>query len=332
MKQLKSLRFRLIFWYVGSLTVFAFYFYIFVHYLSVQHATHIFLVIFALFAALGSFIIYRITSSITRLTKKMRQITTKNLDERVTEITTEDEIGELATTFNSLLDRLHDAFKREQQFIADVAHEIKTPLSTLRSSFEVTLHKKRPVAEYEKVLTDAVQDTNRISNTLRNILDLAWSEAPNEENISVTCNISDLMIEVVDIAKTLATQKDITIKESIEKEIVIHGHKDKLARAILNIVENAIKYTTKGGKVMLKLVGEEKKVIISVEDNGPGIEKEDIPHIFDRFYRGSQKKKELGSGIGLAISKSMITSHQGHIQVKSIVGKGTSFFIILPRS
>jgi two-component system, OmpR family, sensor histidine kinase ArlS len=326
---LKTLRARLILGYVGSIAFFTLFFYIAVHNFALPHSDHIYLVLFTLFTFVGVFLIYRLTKSITYLSSRIRHISRKNLDERITDINSEDEIGELAASFNSLLDNLNEAFKREQQFIGDVAHELKTPLATQRSSLEVTLSKDRSKEDYKKALEEALDENNHITSTLKNVLDLAWSETYEEKKNSSIFDLSELMDELCDITEKLAQTKKITVESSIHKDILVEGFKDKLARALLNIIDNAVKYTHKG-KITLKLRKTHNRAFLTISDTGQGIEAEELSKIFTRFYRGSKTDKILGSGLGLAITKSVVALHQGHINVESKLNKGATFTIILP--
>ncbi len=328
----KSLRVRLFIWYILSLGILALVFYTLVHHIAWIHGTHSFQVIFAILAIAGFIIIYKFTQSLHKLSNKMRQITHKNLNQRITDIKGEDEIGELANVFNRLLDRIHEAFQREQQFIGDVAHELKTPIANLRTSLEVGLQKKRTTEEYKDLINDAITETDRISNTLKSILDLAWSETPNDQKVAEKFNLSELMEELCEITQKMASQKDITAKFQIDNGIYLVGYKEKLARALLNVIENSVKYTPKQGSVDVELEKIHNKAIISVKDTGNGIEKEEQDKIFDRFYRGSKTDKVFGAGLGLAISKSMINLHNGEIKVDSKVGKGSTFIISIPLS
>lgn len=325
----KTLRARLIFGYVGSIAFFTLFFYIAVHNFALPHSDHIYIVLFAIFTIVGIVLIYRLTKSITYLSSRIRHISRKNLDERITDINSEDEIGELAASFNSLLDNLNDAFKREQQFIGDVAHELKTPLATQRSSLEVTLSKDRTKEDYRKALEAALDENNHISSTLKNVLDLAWSETHEEKKNSTLFDLSELMEELSDITEKLAQSKNITVETSIHKDILVDGFKDKLARALLNIIDNAVKYTHKG-RISIKLRKTHNRSFLAISDTGQGIEAEELNKIFTRFYRGSKTDKILGSGLGLAITKSVITLHNGHINVESKLNKGTTFTVILP--
>ena len=330
MNLLRSLRNRLFLWYIGSLLVFSVFFYVVVHVLDIHNGIEIVFLLFFLLAGVGFFIIYKITDALTYLTEKIKEISRETLGQRIKGIQSEDEIGELANAFNNLLDRLDDAFKREQQFIADVAHELKTPLATLRSTLEVSLSKDRSREEYKKVITDAITETNHLSSTLNDILNLAWSETPQEQKHMVKINLSALLTEIVDIAEKLASQKNQTVKSEIKSDVYIEGHKEKFARALVNIIDNAVKYTPKKGEIFVELKTKEGHAFIIFQDSGQGILTKDLPHIFDRFYRGSATDNVFGSGIGLSITQSIIKAHHGDIRVQSNVGKGTTFIVTLP--
>jgi len=264
------------------------------------------------------------------ISKEMAVISSENLKRRVRVPHTDDEIEELAHTFNGLLDRIEDAFTRERQFIGDIAHELKTPLATLKSGIDIAISKKRSQSEYKKVLDELLIDANRLSGTLTHILDLAWSRADTYETIKDSVNISKVMKEVMEIAQKLSYGKNVVILAHIEDGLMIRGKKDKVFRAILNVVENAIKFSKEKSTITVTIRKKSEHVLLSVKDTGRGIAKADLPHIFDRFYRGLATDKTIGSGLGLAITKAVITSCGGSIDIKSAVGKGTSVTIIFP--
>lgn len=329
-KPVDSLIKKLFFWYVGSLALVAIFIILVVHVFAFKNGFYFILLLFLTLALLGFIIIYKITESLTYLSFRMRMISSKNLDERINGIDSRDEIGELAQAFNQLLDRLHLAFKREQQFIADVAHELKTPLSTLRSTLEVSLGHKRTNEEYRQALTEAVSETHHVSSTLKNVLDLAWSETPMEQKNASSFNLSKLMEELFEVTQKMGIKKDIKVSGSFDENIIVIGFKEKLGRALLNIIDNAIKYVPTSGKIEIYLKKEKNQAVVTIKDNGVGISGDDLPHIFDRFYRGSSADKVFGSGLGLAIAKAIVASHKGEIKVKSKVGKETIFTITLP--
>ncbi len=267
---------------------------------------------------------------IAQVSKQLKKISAQNLKDRVPDPKTGDEIEELSQTFNGLLDHLDQAFIRERQFIGDVAHELKTPVATLKGGIEVTMSKERTKDEYKKALEETLIDTNRISSTIKNILDLAWigAQTPNLSDASV--DLSSALMELQEIAQKLSTQKHITFTSDIKSGILISGAEDKIARAVLNLLDNAIKYTPVGGSVSLSLRERAGNAVIEVKDTGIGIPEDEVEHIFKRFYRGSKATKSLGSGLGLAITQGIITAHRGNIQVKSKVGKGTTMLVTFP--
>lgn len=278
----------------------------------------------------GSLLAKGATASIVQISEKVRKISSENLDERVESPNTGDELEELATVFNDLLERLGQSFKRERQFIGDVAHELKTPLSSQRSGLEVTLSKKRGNEEYKKAISEALIDNNRISTTLKNILDLAWSRADSTKRKYERINLSILLHELQDTASKMAYQKKIIIKSNIAPDISVSGDRDKLERAVLNIIDNAIKFTPAKGRVNINLYQNKNNVLLEIKDTGVGIAQKDLPHIFERFYRGSKTDKTFGSGLGLSITQAVIHAHHGKIEVESKVGQGTIVAILLP--
>ena len=325
-----SLKSRLFVWYIVSLLLIALFVILIVHVLALKNGVLFLTLLFLTLAVFGFTIIYKITKSLTYLSSRMKMISSKNLDERILDIQSSDEIGELAYSFNELLDRLHQAFKREQRFIADVAHELKTPLATLRSTLEIALNRKRSPDEYQNVIKDALAETHTLSSTLKNVLDLAWSETPQEQKNAKFFNLAELMEELLETAQKMAIGKEITVSGKIEKGIKLYGFKDKLGRALLNMIDNAVKYTPKQGSIEMTLKKEKDKAFVKIHDTGLGIPERDLPHIFDRFYRGTSTDKIFGSGLGLAISKAIVVSHHGEIKVKSRLGQGTTFILTLP--
>lgn len=267
---------------------------------------------------------------ITSISEKLKKISSSNLDERVTAPNTNDEIAELAVTFNSLLDRLSLAFKRERQFIGDVAHELKTPLATQRSNIEVIRSKDRDKTEYIKALDETLIDNNRMAGTLANILDLAWSEAELNTHFEIF-DLSEFIEEIRELATKMASSKNIKITGEVQPNIKIYGKRDKLFHAILNIVDNAVKYTNDKGIIVITLHKTPNKIHLQIKDNGIGIAKDELPHIFERFYRGSKNDKTSGSGLGLAIAQAIVSSHNGKINIESKIGQGTTVSISFPR-
>ncbi|MFZ5535353.1 MAG: HAMP domain-containing sensor histidine kinase [Patescibacteria group bacterium] len=267
---------------------------------------------------------------VAAMSHQLKKISAENLNERIPNPKTGDELEELSQTFNGLLDHLHDAFERERQFIGDMAHELKTPLATLRSSIEITLNKARTNDDYKKAYADTLVDVDHLSQTVKNILDLAWIGAENAHTMKGLIDLSRISGDLQEIAEKLATDKKITITSSIASGIHIEGVEDKIFRAFLNIIDNAIKYTPAGKSVVLSLKKNKHHVFFVVKDSGIGIPADEQKHMFERFYRGSKTARTVGSGLGLAIAHGIIKAHQGDIQVSSKPGHGTTITIVLP--
>lgn len=267
---------------------------------------------------------------IAEMSEEMQKISSENLKLRIKNPQTHDEIEHLAQSFNGLLNRLDEAFTRERQFIGDVAHELKTPLSTLKGSIEVAMGKERSQAEYKKVLGELLVDADRLSSTLTNTLDLAWSRTDTINGQTEIVNLTDVLEELSEIAQKLSYGKSISISTHTEKNISIKGKKDKIFRALLNIVDNAVKYTGEKGHVLLTLRKKPGFAVVTVKDSGRGIAASDIPHVFNRFYRGAERDKTLGSGLGLSIAKSVIHVSGGTINLTSKIGSGTTVTVQFP--
>jgi signal transduction histidine kinase len=224
---------------------------------------------------------------------------------------------------------LSDNLVRERQFIGDIAHEFKTPLTIIKSETELAISRNRSIGYYQKTLESIFSSVNMLSSRLKNVLDLTWSKTLKDEDASEV-DVTSLVSDILEIAEKLASAKKIKVESKLNGKVKIMASRDKLTQAILNIIDNAIKYTPSGGKVKLSVGKVNGNVKISISDTGMGIPKSEISRIFDRFYRGLKHDRKLGSGLGLAISKSIVSAYKGQIVTKSKVGKGTSFNLTFP--
>lgn len=265
----------------------------------------------------------KILKPISDIADSMNDITSENLEKRLNYSKTNDVIEKLSVTFNNLLDRLGQSFDRERQFIGDIAHELKTPIATLKGGVEVTLSRERHKEEYIKTLKETLIDVDKMASLVSNILDLAWMSADKSLTNYKVFNLSESLTDLLEIAVKLASQKNIKVKPNIEAGVKLFGDEGKVMRAILNVLDNAIKYTKSKGHISVSLKKLENKAIIEIKDNGVGIARNDLEHIFERFYRGSKTAKTIGSGLGLAISSGIINAHGGDIKIKSKIGVGT---------
>lgn len=278
----------------------------------------------------GYLLVKRGLRPVSDMAASITQISSSNLSARVAVPATGDQLSDLAIAFNHLLDRLATSFARERQFISDVAHEIKTPLSIVSTAAEIAISRPRNPNDYRKSLSEILSAATSLSHTLRHVLDLAWagSDAPNSDWTNFS--LSQLLDELAEVAAKLGQPKNLKIKSLIQKGVTISGKREKLYQAVLNLVDNAVKFTPAGGRITLSLTSSANITKITVSDTGVGIPASDLPHIFDRFYRGSKSEKTIGSGLGLAIASSIILAHGGQIQVKSQPAHGSTFTVHLP--
>jgi heavy metal sensor kinase len=279
----------------------------------------------------GYFLVKRMLRPIQTITETAQEIEEKNLSRRL-EVRSNDELGKLSSTLNHMFERLENAFKRERQFTADASHELRTPLAIIQGESSLALREERSGEEYKKSLDSISQEAARMSSMLKKLLFLARSEnheiQPDFENIDLKESLADLATDI----KVLCEEKSIDFKLNAEKHLAVKGDKYKLRELFLNLLDNAIRYTPRGGKISLTLKQEDNKAHIVVKDTGIGIPKEHITHIFERFYRvdKSRSRAEGGTGLGLSICQRIVELHGGAIKVESKVDEGSTFTVILP--
>lgn len=284
-------------------------------------------------STLGGFILARVSlKPIDDLARSAREITASNLSNRLPEPKTNDEVARLTYTLNEMIARLEDSFNQIKQFTADVSHELRTPLAILTGELEVALRSDKTPEEYQSLLISALEEVGRLSKVVRTLLDLSRAETGQVSIEHHTVNLSGMLEELAEDAVILAEERSISVGSMIEANIMIDGDSVRLHQALLNIVDNAIKYTPSGGDILMRLVREGDRAILRVSDTGVGISKEHLPHIFDRFYRADQARSQdiQGNGLGLSIVKWIIEAHEGTIRAESTPGKGTMITIVLP--
>jgi two-component system, OmpR family, sensor kinase len=258
------------------------------------------------------------------------QITAENMSLRIAPPETHDEIRELAETFNEMLEKIQQVLISQKQFIQDVSHELRTPLTIMRGELEVALKRQRSPEEYSLILKSGLEETAKIGKLLENLLALARLDS---SSVSLTRDITDLsaiMRDILDDMEILAHQKGIEIDFVSQEGIHLLIDKDQIIRSIINILENAIKFTPEKGRISVEVIREKACAIITITDTGIGIPERDLPHIFDRFYQVDSSRSSKGFGLGLSIAKSIIEAHGGSITVESILNQGTTFLISLP--
>ncbi len=244
------------------------------------------------------------------------------------------EIDDLVVIFNEMLDSIQRSIEAQKRFTSDVSHEIRSPLTSLRGSIEVALRKKRPPEEYEEVLRNNLSDILRLSRIADNLLFLARADNNIHELRMQWFELDQLLENNVARLMPKAESAGLSVSGEYQEHLEMRGDIDLIEQALVNLIDNAIKYTPKGGSVSVYAREADGSVTVTVSDTGIGIPAEDVEHIFDRFYRvNKERSRKLGgTGLGLAITKWIVTSHGGTINVKSAVGRGSEFTVVLPKS
>jgi heavy metal sensor kinase len=282
----------------------------------------------------GWFLAGRALAPVVRISRAARKINAENLYQRLPTTGTQDEIAQLAETFNSMLARLENSFDKVRQFTGDASHELRTPLAILKGETEVALRWAKEPEELRGTLESNLEEINRMDRILEDLLALARSEAGELHLNIVEFSLSDMLQDLYLQGRTLGAPKNISVSLNLQvtEEIRLEGDQLQLTRMFLNLVTNAIKYTPEGGQVSISLAVRGHEAVVAVADTGIGIAREHLAHIFDRFYRVDEARNRQvgGTGLGLAIVKSIIDAHGGRIDVESAPDQGSEFTVYLP--
>ena len=280
----------------------------------------------------GWFLSRRGLSPIMVIIKATNKITATNLKQRLPTPQSGDEIDYLVNTINHMIARLESSFEKMAQFSADVSHELRSPLCSLKGETEVTLSQDRSPEEYRNVLAKNLEIFDSLNKTIEDLLLLSKADSGDVTLALSSIRLDNLLSNLYELFKVLADKKNINFTTSLTEKVALVGDKTKLQQLFCNLIDNAIKYTPAGGKIILSLKTQPHQIEVIVQDSGIGIPENELPHIFDRFYRveKSRSKTTGGTGLGLSICKWIVKAHQGEIQAESTPGKGSTFIILLP--
>jgi heavy metal sensor kinase len=266
---------------------------------------------------------------IDQITRTAQRISAQDLSQRLNLNLPNDEVGRLAHTFDAMLARLDDAFRREREFTANAAHELRTPLTVMRGEIDVVLQRPRERTEYERVLSELGADVEQLSRITEDLLMLARADA---HQIAITCeelNAAQLLQAVADELRPLAEAQQIALDVHADPALRFWGDEQKMLRVLFNLVDNALKFSAPDTRVLLTATPKGDAVSLCVSDQGAGIASDALPHIFDRFYRGTNGDAS-GAGLGLAIARALVQAQAGHISGESALGQGTTITVELP--
>jgi heavy metal sensor kinase len=278
----------------------------------------------------GFFLSRQALKPIEKITRTAQEISAQDLSARLNMSHSYDEVGRLASTFDSMLERLEDSFARERRFTADASHELRTPLAAMEAILSVIRAEPRSTEEYQQALDDLAEETTRLRKLAEDLLFLARGEQPGSEKAEIV-DLSVLVQDVVEALALLAQEKALSIECQAEPGVKVRGETDKLIRVLLNLIENAVKFTDEGGlTVTVRSVRD--TAVVEVIDTGIGIPSDHLTHIFERFYRVDSSRSRPGAGLGLSLARQIVLDHGGDLTVQSTEGHGSTFTVILPRS
>jgi len=242
-----------------------------------------------------------------------------------------DEIDQLAMTFNEMLDRIQVLIAEIRQMGDDIAHDLKSPLTRIRGMAEIALTTGKSAAEYEAMAASVIEECDRLLSIINTMLMIAKTEAGVEKPARDKIDLAELVREACELFGTTAEDRGLTLSCDVPKGCVIAGDARMLQRLLANLLDNAVKYTPAGGRVEVSLaaiVG--GGATLAVKDTGVGISAEDLPRIFERFYRGDRSRSEAGTGLGLSLARAIARAHGGDITVQSRPAEGSTFVVTLP--
>jgi two-component system OmpR family sensor kinase len=270
----------------------------------------------------------RSLAPIGSLADDLARIDPRELDRRLSAGTAQDEVARLAASINALLDRLQAASATERRFLSDAAHELRTPLTVLRTGLEIALGRERGADELREALRAALRAAIALCATADELLAMA---ALSEEAFGrrAAVNIGDLVGEAVDAVEPLVQAKNLTMTADCASTLIVEGNPEHLRRLIVNLLDNAIKFTPESGRVAIALEERENAALLRVTDSGPGIAPGDLPFIFERFFRGAGHNR-AGSGLGLSLCREIVRLHHGQISARNKPEGGCEVVVTLP--
>jgi heavy metal sensor kinase len=290
--------------------------------------------LFLLLAALGGYwMSRRALAPVDEITRSARNIGAQNLAMRLAVPPTGDELERLATTLNEMLSRLDGTFQRITQFTADASHELRTPVSVMRTSAELALRKPRAETEYREALSLILRESEKVSRLIDQLLTLARADSSSTALPITRINLNETLQKAWEETNVPANAKRLNADDFVPAAPVwVNGDPASLERLFLILLDNAVKYTADGGRIELRLSTDDGFAVAEVRDTGIGIAPEDVAHIFDRFYRSdrARSRETGGTGLGLAIGRWIAQAHGGEIRVQSEPSKGSSFQVRLP--
>jgi len=280
----------------------------------------------------GYLLVGRALRPVEEITRRAEGITSRHLSERLPVPPTEDEFQHLSESLNRMIARLEEAFQHNRRFLADASHELRTPLTILHSELEAVVQRRGVEPALQETMSNLLEEVQRLARIVENLFALSRLEAGLASPVAARFDLARLASTTAEQMCLLAEDKGVKITCQTPQPVLVEGDAGRFKQVIVNLLDNAIKYTPAGGAITLAVREQQREAVCEVSDNGIGIPADALPRVFERFYRVDQarNRESGGAGIGLAIVKAICTAHNGRVEVESTEGRGSCFRICLP--
>jgi len=285
--------------------------------------------IWALGLAGGWWLASRAIRPIETISATAMRIADGDLSRRIDATETESELGRLAAVLNSTFTRLEAAFAQQARFTSDAAHELRTPVTVILTQIQGALRRERTAEDYRMALESCGRAADRMRRLMESLLELARLDSGREPFTRRQIDLAEVAADCVELVRPLAEEKGIRLETALPASICL-GDPERLGQVVTNLLTNAIHYNKPDGAVQVWITPKEEWISLSVQDTGVGIGPEDLPRLFERFYRADKARTAGRAGLGLAICKAIVDGHGGRIEVESKLGEGTCFSVWLP--
>ncbi len=280
----------------------------------------------------GYWLARKALAPVDRMVATAQEITATRLDRRLEAPNPHDELGRLVATFNAMISRLERSFDEVRRFTADAAHELRTPLAAMRTEAEVALRSPRVPDRDARVLEDLLEEIERLSRLVSQMLFLCREDAGVDPAEFRPIQLDELVHDAADHMQVVAREKGVSLEVVAAEPTTVRGDAVRLRQLVFNLLDNAVKYNTPGGEVIVRTEAQNGRAKVTITDTGIGIPPEHLPHLFERFYRVDPARgpETTGSGLGLSICRSIAEAHGGRVEITSTFGQGTTVTLGLP--